>query len=195
MRKKILWFIPPLVILIVILVFLLGREKPPIREVENAERAMAEARQKEADIYVPDIFSKAEESLKRAKDLMKEKKYKEAKKAAEETVHLAGQAISQVEPNKSKMKAQAEQMISDIRAEIEKLKGLVAKPSRRMTKRERKELEGMIQKWEKEVQNIETMIGAQKIRQAHDQLDALKKEVHSRYERFIPSHEEAKGIK
>lgn len=196
MSKKILWFIPPLVIIIIlILVLLIGREKPPTQEVENAERAVAEAKQKEADVYVQDIFSKAEESLKKAKDLMGEKKYKEAKKAAEETINLAKQALSQVEPNKSKMKAEAEQMISGIRKEIDELKGLVAKPRKRMTKRERKELEELIQKWEKDLPNIEAMVKEQKIRQAYDQLMALKKEVESKRERFIPSPEEEKGIK
>jgi hypothetical protein len=38
-------------------------------------------------------------------------------------------------------------------------------------------------------------MGAQKIRQAFDQLMALKKEVDSKRERFIPSPEEKKGIK
>ena len=126
---------------------------------------------------------------------MREKKYKEAKKAAEDTINLAKQAISQVEPNKSKMKAEAEQMISDIRKGIDELKSLIAKPSKRMTKRERKELEELIQKWEKDLANIEAMIGKQKIRQAYDQLMALKKEVSSKRERFIPSVEEKTGIK
>lgn len=195
MSKKFLWLIPPLVIIILILVLLIGREKPPTLEVENAEKAVAEAKQKEADIYVPDIFSKAEESLKKAKDLMREKKYKEAKKAAEDTINLAKQAISQVEPNKSKMKAEAEQMISDIRKGIDELKSLIAKPSKRMTKRERKELEELIQKWEKDLANIEAMMEAKKIRQAYDQLMGLKKEVSSKRERFIPSAEEKTGIK
>lgn len=195
MSKKFLWLIPPLVIIILILVLLIGREKPPTLEVENAEKAVAEAKQKEADIYVPDIFSKAEETLKKAKDLMREKKYKEAKKAAEDTINLAKQAISQVEPNKSKMKAEAEQMISDIRKGIDELKSLIAKPSKRMTKRERKELEELIQKWEKDLANIEAIMEAKKIRQAYDQLMGLKKEVSSKRERFIPSAEEKTGIK
>jgi hypothetical protein len=196
MSKKFLWLIPPLVIIIIlILVLLIGREKPPTLEVENAEKAVAEAKQKEADIYVPDIFSKAEESLKKVKDLMREKKYKEAKKAAEETINLAKQAVSQVEPNKSKMKAEAQQMISDLWKEIDELKSLIAKPSKRMTKRERRELEELIQKWEKDLANIEAMMEAQKIRQAYDQLMALKKEIDSKRERFIPSPEEEKGIK
>ena len=126
---------------------------------------------------------------------MREKRYKEVKKAAEDTINLAKQAISRVEPNRSKMKAEAEQMISGLRKEIDELKSLIAKPSKKMTKRERKELEELIQKWEKDLANIEAMMGAQKIRQAYDQLMALKKEVSSKRERFIPSAEEKTGIK
>jgi len=195
MWKKILWFIPPSVILILILVLLLGREKPPTQEVENAGRAAAEAKQKEADIYVPDVFSKVEESLKKAKDLMREKKYKEAKKSADDTINLAKQAVSQVEPNRARMKAEVEQMISDIRKEMDELKSLISKPSKRMTKRERKELEELIQKWEKDLANSETMLKQQKIRQAYDQSMILKKEVSSKRDRFIPSAEEKTGIK
>jgi len=195
MRKKILWFITPMVILIILLVLLLGCGKPPTQEVENAEKAAAEAKQKEADIYSTDIFSKAEEALNKVKGLMQEKKYKEAKKAAEETISLAQQAMAQVEPNRSKMKAEAEQMISDIRKEIGELKSLIVKPSKRMTKRERQEVQELIQKWEKDLANIESMMGAKKIRQAYDQLMGLKKEVSSKRDRFIPSPEEKKGIK
>jgi uncharacterized protein YmfQ (DUF2313 family) len=64
-----------------------------------------------------------------------------------------------------------------------------------MTQRERKELEELIQKWEKVVGNIEAMVKEQKIRQAHDQLMGLKKEVSSKRERFISSAEEKTGIK
>src|SRR4030067_774992 len=95
MWKKTRWFIPPLIVIILVLVFFIGnigREKPPTQELENAERAVVEAKQKEADIYVPDVFSKAEETLKKAKDLMRERKYKEAKKAAEDSINLAKQA-------------------------------------------------------------------------------------------------------
>ena len=195
MWKKYWWLIPLFLVLVLIVILLAGREKPPTQEMINAERAIAEAKQKETDIYVPDIFSKAEESLKKAKGLIQEKKYKEAKKAAEEATRLAREASAQVEPNKLKMKAEAEKMISDLREGINELKSLIAKPHKRMGPREKKELEELIQEWEKDLANIESMIGAQKIRQAYDQLMALKKEVDSKRERFIPSPEEKKGIK
>jgi methionyl-tRNA synthetase len=195
MWKKYWWLIPLLIVLVLIIILLAGREKPPTQEMINAEKAIAEAKQKEADIYVPDIFSKAEGTLKKAKDLMREKKYKEAKKEAEDAVRLAREAMAQVEPNKLKMKAEAEQMISDLRKGMNELKSLLAKPHKRMGPREKKELEELIQKWERDLANIESMMEAQKIRQAFDQLMGLKKEVSSKRDRFIPSPEEEKGIK
>jgi len=183
------------ILLVLIILLLAGREKPPTQEIINAEKAIAEAKQKEANLYVPDIFLKAEESLKKAKDLIQERKYKEAKKEAEDAARFAREAISQVEPNKLKMKAEAEQMISDLRKGINELKSLLSKPHKRMGPREEKELEELIQKLEKDLANIEAMIGEQKVRQAYDQLMALKKEVTSKQDRFIPSPEEEKGIK
>ena len=74
------------VFLVSILVFsvsiITGCAKPPTKEVESAEKAIAEAKLKEADLYVQDVFMKAEDSLKNANDLIAAKKYKEAKKAA-----------------------------------------------------------------------------------------------------------------
>lgn len=195
MWKKYWWLIPLFIVLVLIIIFLAGREKPPTQEMSNAEKAVAEAKQEEADLYVPDIFSKAEESLKKAKGLLREKRYEEAKKAAEGATHLARESMAQVEPNKSKMKAEAEQLISDIRKEIDEIKSLFAKPRKRMGPREKKELEELIQKWERDLVNIETRIGAKKTHQAYDQLMGLKKEVDSKRARFIPSPEERKGIK
>jgi flagellar biosynthesis/type III secretory pathway M-ring protein FliF/YscJ len=79
MWKKARWFIPLLIVLILVLIILVeraGREKLPTQELMNAEKAVAEAKEKEADSYAPDLFGKAQESLSRAKDQILEKKYK-----------------------------------------------------------------------------------------------------------------------
>jgi len=47
---------------------IIGCAKPPTMEIEKAEKAVAEAKQKEADLYAQDIFSRSEEALKKAKD-------------------------------------------------------------------------------------------------------------------------------
>lgn len=196
MWKKICAFISPLLLPILIIIPLTGcGEKPPTQEISNAEKSISEAVQKEANIYAPDIFSKAEESLKMAKDLLAQKKYKEAKKAAEDAVALSQQAISQVEPGKSKMKAEIEQMILDVQKGINEIKGLLAKSPRQLGPRERKETEELIKKWEKDMGNIKTMMQEQKMRQAHDQLMTLNTEVSSKREKLIASGEEKKGIK
>jgi hypothetical protein len=198
MWKRARWFIPVLVVLIVILILLVertAREKLPTQELTNAENAVAEAKEKEADLYAPDLFAKAQESLKRAKDLVLEKKYKEAKEAAEAAAGFAQQAISQGELNRSKMKSEAEQMIAEVRKGINDLKRFVSKFRKKMTGRERKELTERIPLWEKEIADIEKLIKANKIRQAYDQVATLKKDVNSLHERFIPSPEEEQGIK
>jgi hypothetical protein len=196
MWKTICAFISPLLVLGLIIIPLTGcGEKPPTQEISNAEKAISEAMQKEANIYAPDIFAKAEESLKMAKDLLAQKKYKEAKKAAEDTVALSQQAISQVEPGKSKMKAEIDQMVLDVQKGIGELKGLLAKSPGQLGPRERKETEELIRKWEKDMGNIKTMLQAQKMREAHDQLMTLNTEVSSKRQKLIASAEQKKGIK
>lgn len=195
MRKKSFAFISPFLGFVFMAVLLVGCAKPPTEEISNAEKAVAEAMQKEANIYAPDVFSKAQESLRMAKDLVAQKKYKEAKKAAEDAIALSQQAVSQVEANKSKMKAETDQMISDVQKGIDEIKGLLAKSPRQLGPRERKETQELIRKWEKDMANIKTMMQGQKMREAYDQLTALKTEVSSKRERLIASAEEKKGIK
>jgi hypothetical protein len=68
MLKKIFAFISPLLGFVLIITLLTGCAKAPTQEIANAEKAVSEAMQKEANIYAPEIFSKAQESLKMAKD-------------------------------------------------------------------------------------------------------------------------------
>lgn len=195
MRRKIWWFIPPFLVAVIVILFLATREEPPTREVMDAEQAVEEAKKKEADLYAQDILSRAEESLKKSKDLLRDKKYKEAKLAAHEAANFAREAMAQVEPNKARMKTEIELTISEISKKIEELKRLVSKSPPQMAPRERKDLGELIQKWEKSISSIDSLIKEEKIRQAHDQLMALKKEVESKAEGLIPSPEERFGIK
>ena len=195
MLKKIFALISPLLGFVLIITLLTGCAKAPTQEISNAEKAVSEAMQKEANIYAPEIFSKAQESLKMAKDLLGQKKYKEAKKAAEDAVALSQQAVSQVEANKSKMKAETDQMFSDVQKGIAELKGLLGKSPAQLGPRERKETQELIRKWEKDMGNIKTMMQEQKMREAHDQLMTLNTEVSSKRQKLIASAEEKKGIK
>lgn len=172
-----------------------GCAKPPTQEVESAEKAIAEAKQKEADLYVQDIFKKAEDSLKKAKELITSKNYKEAKSTAEEAASFANQALSMVEPNKSKMKAEAEQMIKDVQISVDEVKSLVAKAIRKKSPVNREEIQSMIGKWEIDLIGIKDHLQAQKIRQAYDQLLSMQKQIKTQKDSLTAAVEQKPSAK
>jgi hypothetical protein len=158
--------------------------KPPTQELAQAEKAIEEAKQKEADRYAQDLFLKAQDSLKKAKELVTAKNYDEAKKAAEEAANFAKQAIPLAEQNKTKMKDEAEQIAKDIEKALEELRTQVAKSGKRMARNEAKRVNEMIQKWETDLNGMKEMIQGQKLQQASDQIKALKEEVLKQKERL-----------
>jgi vacuolar-type H+-ATPase subunit H len=158
---------------------IIGCAKPPTMEIEKAEKAVAEAKQKEADLYAQDIFSKSEEALKKAKDFVGNNKYKEAKASAEESLGLAQQSITMIEPNKAKMKADAEQIVLDVQNSLNELKGTVVKATRKKAKINREEIEGAIGKFEIDMFSAKEQLQAGKIRQAYDQLVSGQQQVKS----------------
>lgn len=159
-----------------------GCAKPPTEEMAAAEKAVADAKQKEADLYVQDVFAKAEGVLKNAKELVANKKYKEAKAAAEETAKLAQQAVALVETNKAKMKAEAEQMFKDVQAAMDEMKSSVSKAIKKKAQINREEIQGMIGKWEVDMVNIKEQHQAGKIRHAYDQLKSMMEQIKSQGE-------------
>lgn len=160
--------------------------KPPTEELAQAEKAIDEAKQKEADLYAQDLFLKAQDSLKKAKDLVAAKKYDEAKKAAGEAVNFAKQAIPLVEQNKAKVKEESEQQIQDVQKALEELQALVAKSGKQMAPNEPKFISEMIKKWETDLARIKEMIQGEKFQQASDQLKAMKENILKQKERLTP---------
>jgi hypothetical protein len=160
--------------------------KPPTEELAQAEKAIEEAKQKEADLYAQDLFLKAQDSLKKARDLVVAKKYNEAKKAAEEAANFAKQAIPLAEQNKATMKAEAEQMVQDVEKALEELRAHVAKSGKRMAPNEAKSVNEMIKKWETDLASIKEMIQGQKVQQASDQLKAMRENILQQKERLTP---------
>jgi hypothetical protein len=159
--------------------FLSGCAKPPTMEIEKAEKAVAEAKQKEADLYVQDTFSKAEETLKKAKSYVDEKKYKEAKASAEESLGLAQQSMTMIEPNKAKMKADAEQIVLDVQNSLNELKATVVKAIRKKAQINREEIQGAIGKFEIDMASAKEQLQAGKIRLAYDQLISVQQQLKS----------------
>jgi hypothetical protein len=185
------------VFLVSILVFsvsiITGCAKPPTKEVESAEKAIAEAKLKEADLYVQDVFMKAEDSLKNANDLIAAKKYKEAKKAAEDALSFAQQAIPMIDLNKTKMKTEADQMVQDNQGMLDELKSIVAKAPKKKSPINREEIQGMIGKWEVDMTSIKEQLEAQKIRQAYDQLKSMGEEIKAQKESVTAAMEQQKA--
>jgi tetratricopeptide (TPR) repeat protein len=163
--------------IIIFSLMIYGCAKPPTKEIENAEKAITEAKSKEADLYVEDIFKKAEDSLKKAKELVAIKKYKEAKKAAEDAASFAQQAIPMVELNKTKKKTEAEQMVQDVQESINELKSMVSKIPKKKSPINREEIEGNIGKWEVDLVSIKEQLEAQKVRQAYDLIKTMSEEI------------------
>jgi len=164
-------------VLIVSIALVYACAKPPNQEIENAEKALSEAKQKEADLYVQDMFMKAEESLKRAKDLSAAKKYNEAKTVAVEATRIAKQALSMIEINRAKMKAETEQILQNVQTSLDEIKMLAAKAFKKKVPINREDIQGIIGKWEIDIINIKEHLDEQRIRQGYDQLVLIQKQI------------------
>jgi hypothetical protein len=164
-------------IVLVLASFMIGCAKPPTQEVEKAEKAIADAKQKEAHLYVQIEFQKAEEALKQSKELIAVKKYKEAKAAAEESSNRALMAISLVETNKTAMKEEAEKMVQEIQQSLFELKSLAAAAIKKKAAINKEEVQSVIGKYELDIVSVKDLLQELKISGAYDQLIALKEQV------------------
>jgi len=164
-------------ILIIFLALLSGCAKPPTEEMEQAAQAIAEAKQKEADLYVEDAFKKAEEALQRARDLVAEKEYKDAKTAAIEAARLAKHARSMIESNKEKMRQDTEQMLEKVRTSIDEAKILADKALKKKVHLNRDDIQFFIDTWESGIITVRKNLDEQRIRQGFDKLVIIQKQV------------------
>ena len=163
-----------LVILFLIwILFLKKRMGPPTEEIKNAEIALSEAKEKEAELYAPEEYKRAEESLAMATHLLAAKEYQKAKKALEEATAQARQASKSVEGNKAKMKAEAERMLSDFNRQIDELKLKSAKPELDTTTVVTSEVQELVGKWEIMKMRIPDLIQRGSIKAAYDELKTI----------------------
>ena len=172
------------------LVLFAGCAKPPTQEVESAEKAIADAKKAEVDLYVQDIFAKAENSLKQAKELITQKKYKEAKAAAEEAAKSAVEALTQVAPNKLKMKEEAAQKISAAETLIKEVKDLASRAIKKKVGPNQDELKTSIGNNELEMVNINEGMKTEKIREAYDKIAVLLGQLQSQKETLTAALEQ-----
>ena len=147
--------------------------KPPTQEIADAVKAIADAKAKEADLYVEDIFAKAQDEMKKANDLVIVKKYAEAKTAAMEAVKMAQQAATLVDENKQKMKEAVEAMLPDVQKALDETKSLAATAIKKKAVAAKDELQSAIGKLELDMTAVKEQIEAGKIRQAADLAKSL----------------------
>jgi len=184
-----------LFIFLLSLTLLIGCAKPPTQEIENAEKAIAQAKQKEADLYVQDEFRRAEEALNKAKDLVAAKKYKEARTSAEDAANIALSALSLVETNKANMKQEAEKMVQDVQQLMDEIKTIAASAIKKKKPINKEEVQGAIGKYELEMISIKDQLQEQKIRGAYDQLISLKEQIKGQRETLTSALEQKQEAK
>ena len=147
--------------------------KPPTQEIADAVKAIADAKAKEADLYVEDVFAKAQDEMKKASDLVTAKKYTEAKTAAMEAIKMAQQAATLVDQNKQKMKEAVEAMLPDVQKALDETKSLAATAIKKKAVTAKDELQSAIGKLELDMTAVKEQLQSGKIRQAADLAKSL----------------------
>lgn len=185
-----IYIIVGIVLLLLILfgvwaLFLRKRMGPPTEELKKAEIELAEAKQKEADLYVEDEYGRAQDSLAKATHLVAAKEYKQARKAAEEATDQARKAREAVEQKKAEMKAENERMFGDFNRQVDELKATAAKPERDKPPGAPPEVEGLIGKWEIMKMRIPDLIQRGRIREAHDELKTMEGQINAQKRRDL----------
>jgi Domain of unknown function (DUF4398) len=164
--------------------FLRRRLGPPVEQVKDAEAALSAARQKEADLYAQDEYQRAEDSLARAKHLLAAKEYKKAKEAAEDTITQAGKADKVIEENKAKMKAENEKMFADFDKQVDELKQWAAKRGTDTPTNISPKVQELVGKWEIIKVKLPDLIQRGRIKEAHDELKAVERDIQTRRQDF-----------
>jgi hypothetical protein len=87
--------------------------KPPDKEMQAARDAVSAAMNAEANMYVPDLFTSAQDSLNQAETFVSEKKYGDAKRLALFAKSWADSATAMAGTMKEEMKASAQNAVND----------------------------------------------------------------------------------
>ena len=179
----------------------MGCASPPTEEMAKADKAVAEAKAKEANLYAEDAFKKAEDAFKKAKDQVAAKQYKEAKQVAIDTVALAQQAIAGVEAGKAKMQEDAAKMAVDVDKALDDLKADVAMAIKKKLPVPKEEVQAAIGKWGVDLATLKDKLQGGKISEAFGELKAMmtavgaKKEEIAKLVTSAPAAPEKKKIK
>lgn len=160
--------------LLIWILFLRKKMGPPSEEIKNAEWALSEAKQQEADLYAPDEYKRAEDSLASASHLLAAKEYPKATKVLQEAAGQARHANTLVAGNKSKMKAEVERMLSDYNRQVDELKFKSAKPEMDIPATVSSEIQELVGRWEIMKMRIPDLIQRGSIKAAYDELKMIE---------------------
>jgi len=158
---------------VISLMLLVGCSKPPTEALQKAEQALEEAKQKGANLYVEDLFKKAEEGLKKAKDQVAAKQYKEATQTLLEVIPAAEQAVAGIEAGKAKMKEEAEKFVGEAQKGLDELKTDVATAIKNKLPVAKEEIQAAIGKMEVDFAGAKEKLQSGSIREAFDGLKEI----------------------
>jgi hypothetical protein len=109
-------------LLILGIILLSSCAKPPDKEMQAARDAVSSAMNAEANMYVPDLFTPAQDSLNQAETFVTEKKYADAKRLALFAKSWADSSAAMAGTKKEEMKAAAQSAVNDAAAKLEAFK-------------------------------------------------------------------------
>jgi hypothetical protein len=184
-----------LVVCICALSLILACAKPPTQELADAAKAIADAKAKEADLYVQDMFTKAQDEMKKATDLVTAKKYDEAKTAALEATKMVQQAASLVEQNKQKLKEELEAMLPNVQKTLDEAKSLAAAAIKKKAVTSKDEIQSAIGRLELDMTAVKEQLQAGKIRQAADLAKALIEQANTQKQSLTDAMGQQKAVK
>lgn len=121
--------------LVLLLILVSGCAKAPQQAVDDANAALAAAKQAEADRYLANEFKAAQDSLNAAlaeietqnSKFALTRNYDKASKLLEAATALANQITSQVDAKKEEVKTEAQQMFTDLQNGLMEAKALLKK--------------------------------------------------------------------
>ncbi|MCX5850513.1 MAG: DUF4398 domain-containing protein [Deltaproteobacteria bacterium] len=131
MRRRV-WL--PVILIVALVAFFSGCAKVPQPEIDAAKASLSAAKTAEADRYVPEEYSGANQALNAATTEVEKqnskfvlfRSYKEAVKMLADAKMKAEEAASAAAAKKEEVKKETEAVMAEITASIESTKGLIA---------------------------------------------------------------------
>jgi len=149
-------------LLILGIILLSSCAKPPDKEMQAARDAVSAAMNAEANMYVPDLFTPAQDSLNQAETFVTTKKYGDAKRLALFAKSWADSAAAMAGTKKEEMKAAAQSAVSDAAAKLEAFKKM------KLTAKMKKEMDKTVKTCEASLADAKKALEAGNYKQASD---------------------------